>query len=237
MGASVPGLGGVATPGWGCRVLPTACSRLPAACLTRYRAGPRAGMLRPGGRHHAQRQRGGDDIRPLTAGKEDRRHAGMSRELAAGSRGLVAGSHSPGIHHSAPLRPLYNTPAMRGHLLIDVPFMAAAVSLAPVYGLGPLAWLTLAATGIHTWGVVNPRSSLYMPVWWRLPRGSDTHSWWFNCWPPPRLRRDLERCGASIADATGHPAPTLFRPPVGLKNPMVGFVAGRLGPRTVTWRR
>lgn len=184
---------------------------------------------------------------------------------------------------------------MRGHLLVDVPFMAAAVSLAPVYGWVPLAWLTLAATGIHTWGVVNPRSSLYMPVWWRLPRGcdhvaltfddgphpertpavldllashgqkatffvigenvrrhpalvrrivdeghaiglhSDTHSWWFNCWPPPRLRRDLERCAAAIADATGRPAPTLFRPPVGLKNPMVGFVTGRLGLRTVTW--
>jgi peptidoglycan/xylan/chitin deacetylase (PgdA/CDA1 family) len=184
---------------------------------------------------------------------------------------------------------------MRGHLLIDVPFLAAAVSLAPVYGWTPLAWLTLAATGIHTYGVVNPRSSLYMPVWWRLPAGndgvaltfddgphpertpavldllarhgqratffvigenvrrhpalvrrilseghaiglhSDRHSWWFNCWPPGRVRRDLERCAASIADATGQPPPRLFRPPVGLKNPMVGFVVGRLGLRTVTW--
>ncbi|MBA3700386.1 MAG: polysaccharide deacetylase family protein [Planctomycetes bacterium] len=184
---------------------------------------------------------------------------------------------------------------MRGHLIVDVPLIAAAVSLAPVYGLAPLAWITLAATGIHTWGVVNPRSSLYMPVWWRLPKGSDgvaltfddgphpertpavldllakhgqkatffligenvrrhpalvrrivdeghavglhsdTHSWWFNCWPPPKLRRDLERCAASISDATGRAAPTLFRPPVGLKNPMVGFVTGRLGLRTVTW--
>jgi peptidoglycan/xylan/chitin deacetylase (PgdA/CDA1 family) len=184
---------------------------------------------------------------------------------------------------------------MRGHLLVDVPFLAAAISLAPVYGWTPLACLTVAATGIHTWGVVNPRSSLYMPVWWRLPRDcgdvaltfddgphpertpavldllarhgqqatffvigenvrrhpalarrivdeghaiglhSDRHSWWFNCWPPPRLRRDLEACAASIADATGRPAPTLFRPPVGLKNPMVGFITGRLGLRTVTW--
>jgi peptidoglycan-N-acetylglucosamine deacetylase len=184
---------------------------------------------------------------------------------------------------------------MRGHLIVDVPLIAAAVSLAPVYGVAPLGWITLAATGIHTWGVVNPRSSLYMPVWWRLPHGStdvaltfddgphpertpavldllaqhgqqatffvigenvrrhpalarrivdeghaiglhsDTHSWWFNCWPPPRLRRDLETCAASIAEATGRPAPTLFRPPVGLKNPMVGFITGRLGLRTVTW--
>jgi len=184
---------------------------------------------------------------------------------------------------------------MRGHLIVDVPFIAAAVSLAPVYGWVPLAWITLAAVGIHTWGVVNPRSSLYMPVWWRLPKNcndvaltfddgphpertpvvldllaqygqkatffvigenvrrhpalvrrivdeghavglhSDTHSWWFNCWPPPKLRRDLERCAASISEATGRAAPTLFRPPVGLKNPMVGFVVGRLGLRTVTW--
>ena len=184
---------------------------------------------------------------------------------------------------------------MRGHLLVDVPFMAAAISLAPVYGLAPLAWLSAAAVGIHAWGVVNPRSSLYMPVWWRLPAGSDgvaltfddgphpertpavldllarhgqratffvigenvrrhpaltrrivdeghaiglhsdQHSWLFNCWPPGRVRRDLERCAAAIAEATGRPAPTLFRPPVGLKNPIVGFVTGRMRLRTVTW--
>ena len=184
---------------------------------------------------------------------------------------------------------------MRGHLIVDVPFIAAAVSLIPVYGLTPLGWLTAAAVGIHAWGVVNPRSSLYMPVWWRLPAPctgvaltfddgphpertpavldllaqhgqratffvigenvrrypalvrrivaeghalglhSDSHSWMFNCWPPGRVQRDLERCGAAIADATGRPAPVLFRPPVGLKNPMVGFVTGRMKLRTVTW--
>ncbi len=184
---------------------------------------------------------------------------------------------------------------MRGHLLVDVPLVAACVSLFPLYGLQPLLWATPLATAIHAWGVVNPRSSLYLPVWWRLPAGSpdvaltfddgphpevtprvldllagakqratffvigenvrrhpalvrrivdeghavglhsDAHSWWFNCWPPSRVRRDLERCAASIADATGQPAPTLFRPPVGLKNPMVGFIAGRLGLTTVTW--
>ena len=197
---------------------------------------------------------------------------------------------------TSPRSALHNTPQpMRGHLLIDVPFIAAAISLAPAYGWTPLAWLTLAATGIHAWCVVNPRSSLYMPVWWQLPKGtdgialtfddgphpertpavldllarhgqkatffvigenvrrhpelvrrivdeghavglhSDSHSWWFNCWPPAWLRRDLERCAASISEATGRPAPTLFRPPLGLKNPMVGFVTGRLGLRTVTW--
>jgi peptidoglycan/xylan/chitin deacetylase (PgdA/CDA1 family) len=64
---------------------------------------------------------------------------------------------------------------------------------------------------------------------------SDSHSRMFNCWPPRRVKADLEACGAAIADATGAPAPTLFRPPVGLKNPIVGFVAGRLGLSTVTW--
>ena len=190
---------------------------------------------------------------------------------------------------------------MRGHLLVDVPFLVAAVSLVPLYGWTPLGWLAAAAVSLHAWGVVNPRSSLYMPVWWRLPAlsagsagsagvaltfddgphpertpavldllaqhgqratffvigenvrrypalvrrivaeghalglHSDSHSWMFNCWPPGRVQRDLERCGAAIADATGRPAPTLFRPPVGLKNPLVGFVTGRMKLRTVTW--
>jgi peptidoglycan-N-acetylglucosamine deacetylase len=184
---------------------------------------------------------------------------------------------------------------MRGHLIVDVPLIAAAVSLAPVYGWLPLVYITGIASGIHTWGVVNPRSSLYMPVWWRLPRDcsdvaltfddgphpeitprlldllathqqratffligenvrrhphvvrrivseghsiglhSDGHSWAFNCWPPHLVRRDLERCSATIADTIGQAPPILFRPPVGLKNPIVGFVVGQLGLRTVTW--
>jgi peptidoglycan/xylan/chitin deacetylase (PgdA/CDA1 family) len=64
---------------------------------------------------------------------------------------------------------------------------------------------------------------------------SDSHSWAFNCWPPHLVRRDLERCAATIAEVTGQAAPRLFRPPVGLKNPIVGFVVGQLGLRTVTW--
>jgi peptidoglycan-N-acetylglucosamine deacetylase len=184
---------------------------------------------------------------------------------------------------------------MRRHLLVDVPLIAAAVSLAPVYGVTPLLYVTGIASAIHTWGVLNPRSSLYMPVWWRLPRNSpavaltfddgphpettprvldalaahqqratffiigenvrrypaivrriineghrvglhsDQHSWLFNCWPQHLVRRDLLACANTIADCSGQPAPRLFRPPIGLKNPIVGSVAGQLQLRTVTW--
>jgi len=186
-------------------------------------------------------------------------------------------------------------PGMRGHLFVDVPLAAVAIGATPAFG-----WPVLAAVGglsvaIHSWGVVNPRSSLYLPVTWRLrqeardlaltfddgpnpevtPRlldvlaahglhatffvigehvarhpelarriragghalglHSHTHSRLFNCWTPGRVRRDLAACAAAISQATGEPAPVLFRPPVGLKNPVVGFVAGRLGLCTVTW--
>jgi len=186
-------------------------------------------------------------------------------------------------------------PAMRGHLFVDMPLAAVAISAAPAFG-----WPVLAAVGglsvaIHSWGVVNPRSSLYMPVTWRLrqeardlaltfddgpnpevtPRlldvlaahgltatffvigahvdrhpelarriragghalglHSHSHSRLFNCWTPGRVRRDLEACATAVSQATGEPAPRLFRPPVGLKNPVVGHVATRLGLCTVTW--
>jgi peptidoglycan/xylan/chitin deacetylase (PgdA/CDA1 family) len=184
---------------------------------------------------------------------------------------------------------------MRGHLLVDVPMVSAAISLYPSYGLAPVAWLTAASLLIHSWGVINPRSSLYLPVHWRLPRGcpavaltfddgpnpeatprildllaehrqqatffligehvrrhpqlvrrmlaeghaiglhSDSHSRLVNCWPPHLVRRDLESCAAAIGEASGQPPPLLYRPVVGLKNPVIGFVAGRLGLVAVTW--
>lgn len=64
---------------------------------------------------------------------------------------------------------------------------------------------------------------------------SDRHSRWFNCWPGGAVRADLEANRAAIADATGAPPPALFRPPVGLKNPMVADVARELGLVAVTW--
>jgi peptidoglycan/xylan/chitin deacetylase (PgdA/CDA1 family) len=64
---------------------------------------------------------------------------------------------------------------------------------------------------------------------------SDRHSRWFNCWPAGMVRADLERCRAAIAAATGEPPPRLFRPPVGLKNPLVADAVAALGLVVVTW--
>jgi peptidoglycan/xylan/chitin deacetylase (PgdA/CDA1 family) len=184
---------------------------------------------------------------------------------------------------------------MRGHLLVDVPLAAAAIALTHEFGWEAFAGAAALSTVIHSWAVIDPRSSLYMPVTWRLPRSSpgialtfddgpnpevtprlldllgergqratffvigehvrrapellrrmaaeghavglhsDSHSRLFNCWPPHLVRRDLERCGAAIAEATGQPAPMLFRPPVGLKNPIVGHVCSLMKLRAITW--
>ena len=64
---------------------------------------------------------------------------------------------------------------------------------------------------------------------------SDGHSRWFNCWPTGLVRADLERCRQTLADATGEAPPRLFRPPVGLKNPLVAEVVRDLGLVPVTW--
>jgi len=64
---------------------------------------------------------------------------------------------------------------------------------------------------------------------------SDGHSRWFNCWPTRQVRADLDRCRQTIADASGEAPPVLFRPPVGLKNPIVADVVSELGLIPVTW--
>jgi len=64
---------------------------------------------------------------------------------------------------------------------------------------------------------------------------SDHHSRWFNCWSTAAVMGDLQACGMAISDAAGIPAPRLFRPPVGLKNPLVAAAVARLDLRTVTW--
>ncbi len=184
---------------------------------------------------------------------------------------------------------------MRTHLLVDVPLAASAIAACPSLGWPAPAAAGALALAMHAWGVLDPRSSLYLPVWWRLPPSStgcaltfddgpnpgvtdalldrlgaaglqatffligahvrrhgalvrrmraeghgiglhsDSHSRWFNCWGPRHLARDIEACAAAIADATGTAPPRLFRPPVGLKNPMVGVMVQRLDLVAVTW--
>ncbi len=184
---------------------------------------------------------------------------------------------------------------VRAHLLFDAPIIGLAVSA----GFAGFGWavptMGMMVAAVHTWGVMDPRSSFYLPVIWRLPAGdpgialtfddgphpeitpqvldllaatgqratffcigehvarhphlvrrmvaeghalglhSHSHSRWFNTWMPARVRADLVRASAVMAEATGAPAPRLFRPPVGLKNPMVAQVVAELGLRTVTW--
>jgi len=184
---------------------------------------------------------------------------------------------------------------MRSHLVMDVPFIATGIALWPAYGVAPIAALAATSALVHTWAVMNPRSSVYLRVNWRLradcrelalsfddgphpeatPRILDllaergmhatffpigrniagneallrrihaeghrvglhsfSHSRLFNCWPRRRVRQDLEANGAAIADALGVEPPVLWRPPVGLKNPIVAFVAGEMGLTAVTW--
>lgn len=184
---------------------------------------------------------------------------------------------------------------VRAHLLFDAPISGLALSAAYAGFEWVLPAAGVFAAAVHTWGVMNPRSSFYLPVTWRLPAGdagialtfddgphpeitpqvldllaaagqratffcigehvarhphlvrrmvseghalglhSHTHSRWFNTWMPARVRSDLICAQEVMAEATGAPAPRLFRPPVGLKNPMVAIAVAELGLRTVTW--
>ena len=184
---------------------------------------------------------------------------------------------------------------MRAHLLVDCPLVATAIAGGYVAGWPVVACCAGISLGVHAWGVLHPRSSLYLPVFSRVtepgasfaltlddgpdpeqtPRildalaaagaratffvigshvrrhpqvvrrmvaeghalglHSDSHSHWFNLWPPGRVAEDLRACGAALAEATGLPPPRLFRPPIGLKNPVVGHVAAQLGLVCVTW--
>jgi peptidoglycan/xylan/chitin deacetylase (PgdA/CDA1 family) len=184
---------------------------------------------------------------------------------------------------------------IRPHLLVDAPLIACSIALGA--GLG-MAWALgppLLASALHTHGVLNPRSSYYMPVFWRLPPGaahcaltfddgphpevtprvldalaeagqtatffvigrnaeqhpdllrrihaeghaiglhSHSHSRLFNLSSPGWVRRDLQANGAIISDSIGEPPPRLFRPPVGLKNPIIGHISSQLDLVAVTW--
>ena len=57
-----------------------------------------------------------------------------------------------------------------------------------------------------------------------------------TCWclPPTRVRREIERCSAVIREIAGSP-PSLFRAPVGMKNPFVHPVLHENGMRLIGW--
>lgn len=63
---------------------------------------------------------------------------------------------------------------------------------------------------------------------------SDHHDWRFNGWPARAVRNDLLACRETLTDLIGR-QPRLFRPPMGLRNPIVMRVAAELGLEVVTW--
>ena len=62
-----------------------------------------------------------------------------------------------------------------------------------------------------------------------------SHSRLFPCWSRARVRADLQRNAALLADLTGEAPPTCFRPPMGLRNPLIGGAVRDLGLTCVTW--
>lgn len=60
------------------------------------------------------------------------------------------------------------------------------------------------------------------------------HSHATNCYPPARLRKDLERTQAAVEKATGR-APRYFRPPNGLSNDWMHAALKHAGLRPVAW--
>ncbi|MEN0074606.1 MAG: polysaccharide deacetylase family protein [Paracraurococcus sp.] len=58
----------------------------------------------------------------------------------------------------------------------------------------------------------------------------------FGCWGPGAMRREIARAQAAIAAACGE-APRFFRPPAGIRNPLLDPVLWQAGLRLVTWTR
>jgi peptidoglycan/xylan/chitin deacetylase (PgdA/CDA1 family) len=63
---------------------------------------------------------------------------------------------------------------------------------------------------------------------------SDQHRWTFNLWGRTRLAADLAQAMATIKDISGI-RPVWFRPPIGLRNPLVHAVSTDCGLRILTW--
>lgn len=65
---------------------------------------------------------------------------------------------------------------------------------------------------------------------------SHTHPSGFACYPTPWLARELRRAQETIAGITGR-TPAFFRPPMGLRSPLLDPTLSRLGLRHVSWTR
>jgi peptidoglycan-N-acetylglucosamine deacetylase len=62
------------------------------------------------------------------------------------------------------------------------------------------------------------------------------HPFSFACWTPAAMAREIEEAQRAIADACGR-APALFRPPVGLRSPLLDPVLARSRLSLVSWSR
>ncbi len=183
---------------------------------------------------------------------------------------------------------------MRGWLLVDLPCLALGLAAWPLVGPWGLAGLAGIASVVHARSVCDPRSSLYLPVQWRVRTDEAVVALTFDDGPDPtatpqlldllarsgmratffvigsharahpdllrrirndghavgihtqhhprrfpllgprRLRSEVEQCCDTVAGILGE-QPDLFRPPMGLTTPLVGFGLRRLGLTTVTW--
>jgi peptidoglycan/xylan/chitin deacetylase (PgdA/CDA1 family) len=65
---------------------------------------------------------------------------------------------------------------------------------------------------------------------------SHTHSSGFACYPPGWLAEELRRAQETIAGITGL-LPRFFRPPMGLRSPLLDPVLSRVGLCHVSWTR
>ncbi len=65
---------------------------------------------------------------------------------------------------------------------------------------------------------------------------SHTHPHGFACYPPGELAKELRRAQATIADIAGRP-PGFFRPPMGLRSPLLDPILNQIGLRHVSWTR
>lgn len=70
----------------------------------------------------------------------------------------------------------------------------------------------------------------------RVENHSATHPVLFSCYPPPMLRREVERAQEAIEEATGL-RPGLFRAPAGFRNPLLDRVLWKAGLGLVSWTR